>query len=178
MAPTYTQAQLELALDDLAKQDTPNFLATSNQYGIPRKTLSDRFTGKTVSRQEASSEARQCLDTAQEEALIRLINRLTNRGLPPTNSIVRNLVEEIIGRRVGKNWSGQFVKRHQDRLTSRYLKNIDRKRQMLNMRLCLNSFMIWYCFICFIACYDAVLSPHYAYSSLAHRRYREVQHYC
>ena len=112
MAPTYTQAQLELALDDLAKQDTPNFLATSNQYGIPRKTLSDRFTGKTVSRQEASSEARQCLDTAQEEALIGLINRLTNRGLPPTNSIIRNLAEEIIGRRVGKNWSGQFVKRH------------------------------------------------------------------
>ena len=64
MAPTYTQAQLELALADLAKQDTPNYTATSKKYGVPRKTLSDRFTGKTVSRQEAASEHHQCLDTA------------------------------------------------------------------------------------------------------------------
>ena len=49
MAPTYTQAQLELALADLAKQDTPNYTATSKKYGVPHKTLSDRFTGKTVS---------------------------------------------------------------------------------------------------------------------------------
>ena len=129
MAPTYTNAHLELALDDLAKQEAPNYMATSKKFNIPRKTLYDRFSGRTVSRQEASSETHQCLTAEQEEALISLINRLTNRGLPPTNSIVRNLAEEIIGRRVGKNWSGQFVRRHAEHLTSRYLKNIKRKRQ-------------------------------------------------
>ena len=129
MAPTYTEAALQLALADLAKQDKPNYLATSKKYGVPRRALSDRFTGKTVSRQEAASEHHQCLDTAQEEALIGLINRLINRGLPPTNYIVKNLAEEIIRRPVGKNWSSQFVKRHKERLISRYLRNIDQKRQ-------------------------------------------------
>ena len=129
MAPTWTEAQLQLAIDDLAEQDTPNYMATSKKHDVPRKTLRNRFLGKTVSRQEATSEYHQCLTAAQEEALIKLINRLTNRGLPPTNSIVKNLAEEIIGRRVGKNWSNDFIKRHKDCLTSRYLENIDKKHQ-------------------------------------------------
>ena len=129
MASTWTEADLQLAIEDLAKQDTPNYMATSKKHGVPRQTLRNRFLSKTVSRQEATSEYHQCLTTAQEEALIQLINRLTNRGLPPTNSIVKNLAEEIIGRSVGKNWSNEFVKRHKDRLTSRYLENIDKKRQ-------------------------------------------------
>ena len=80
-----------------------------------------------MSRQEATSEYHQCLTAAQEEALIELIDRLTNRGLPPTNCMVKNLAEEIIGRPVGKNWSNQFVQRYKERLTSHYLENIDKK---------------------------------------------------
>ena len=129
MPRTYTEEEMQAALADLAKQDTPNYMATSKRIDIPRKTLSDRFTELHGSQQAANSASRQCLNDAQEEALIQLINRLTNRGLPPTNSIVRNLAEEIIGRRVNKNWSGQFIHRHRDRLTSRYLNNIDKRRQ-------------------------------------------------
>ena len=55
MAPTWTEAQMELALADLAKQDTPNIMATSKLYRVPRKTLSNRFNCKTVSQQEAMS---------------------------------------------------------------------------------------------------------------------------
>jgi uncharacterized protein YjaZ len=53
---------------------------------------------------------------------------LTNRGLPPTSQIVRNLAEEMIHRKVGKNWTGQFIQRHKDRLQSLYLRNIDNMR--------------------------------------------------
>jgi uncharacterized protein YjaZ len=53
---------------------------------------------------------------------------LTNRGLPPTSSIVRNLAEEMIELPVGKNWTGQFIQRHKDRLQSLYLRNIDNMR--------------------------------------------------
>ena len=56
MAPTWTEAQLQLAIDDLAKQDTPNYMTTSKKHDVPRKTLQNRFLGKTVSRQEATSE--------------------------------------------------------------------------------------------------------------------------
>ena len=129
MATTWTEAQIELAIADLAKQNTPNIAETSRRCGVPRKMLSNRFNCKTVSQQEATSEHHQCLTSAQEDALVALLNHLTNRGLPPTNAIVKNLAEEIIGRRVGKSWSSQFCRRHQDRLTSLYLKNIDKKRQ-------------------------------------------------
>ena len=60
--------------------------------------------------------------------LIITINKLTTRGLPPTSQMVRNLAEEMISRPVGKNWTGQFVKRHQNRLESIYLRNIDNMR--------------------------------------------------
>ena len=40
MAPIFTPEDMDLALADLAKQDTPNYLATLNQYGIRQKTLS------------------------------------------------------------------------------------------------------------------------------------------
>ena len=109
MATSSYTTQMELALDDLAQQNKPNFLGTAKKYGVPRTTLRDRFTGKTQSRQDAISEHHNCLTTAQEEALITQINRLANRGLPPTNSIVKSLAEEVIGRPVGKNWSSQFV---------------------------------------------------------------------
>jgi len=48
--------------------------------------------------------------------------------MPPTSHIVRNLAEEIRGERIGKNWVGQFVKRHDIRLKSLYLRNIDNLR--------------------------------------------------
>lgn len=48
--------------------------------------------------------------------------------MPPTSSTVRNLAEEIRGEPVGKNWSGQFVQRYKDCLTSLYLRNIDNLR--------------------------------------------------
>ena len=124
---SHLHQEMQAALADLAKQDTPNYMATSKRTGIPRKTLSDRFTELHGSQQTTNSESRQCLNDAQEEALIQLINRLTNRGLPPTNSIMRNLAEEIIGHQVGKNWSDQFIRRYRDRLTSRYLNNINKK---------------------------------------------------
>jgi hypothetical protein len=45
--------------------------------------------------------------------------------MPPTSYIVKNLVEEIRGKPVRKNWVGYFVKRHGIRLKSLYLRNID-----------------------------------------------------
>jgi hypothetical protein len=53
---------------------------------------------------------------------------MTDRGIPPTTQIVRNLAEEIIQRKVGKNWTRDFVKRYRTRLKSLYLFNIDHLR--------------------------------------------------
>jgi len=48
--------------------------------------------------------------------------------MPPTSAIVKNLAEEIRGAPVGKNWTAQFVARHEKELKGAYLKNMDSNR--------------------------------------------------
>ena len=128
MAQSTHNARMELAMADLAKQDKLNYKATAKKYSVGRTTLRQRYLGQTLSIQAAASKYRQRLTFIQEETLIKHINSLTNRGLPPTSRIVRNLAEEIIGGPVGKNWTGDFVKRYKSRLTSIHLRNIDSQR--------------------------------------------------
>ena len=79
--------------------------------------------------EQYQSEVGRRLTNAQEETLIGYIERLTLRGMPPTPRIVRNLAEEIVGEQIGVNWHANFVKRHKDRLTGVYLRDIDNKRK-------------------------------------------------
>jgi hypothetical protein len=129
MAPRVDEGQMALALADIRQQAKPNYAATAKKYGLKRVTLYDRATGKTMSHQAAISMYHQRLTNAQEDVLIDRINYLTNRGIPPTSQMVRNMAEEMIGDAVGKNWTGEFVKRHSDKIMSVYLRNIDRARQ-------------------------------------------------
>ena len=128
MATTSHNARIELAIAHLNRQDKPNIMGAAKEYQLVESTLRRRFKGQSVSRQAANSIHRQNLTLAQEEVLIGQINRLTDRGLPPTSRIVKNLAEEMIGRPIGKNWTGQFVHRYQSRLQSLYLRNIDKDR--------------------------------------------------
>jgi hypothetical protein len=116
------------ALADLESQEKPNVSATAKKYDVTRKTLENRWKGNSGPMEEAISTHRQCLTNSQEKALIKLINKLTDRGMPPTSAVVRNLAEEIRGCPVGKNWTASFVQRHRDKLKSLYLKSIDNKR--------------------------------------------------
>jgi hypothetical protein len=121
-------ARIELALADLRQQKKPNILGTAKKYSLVESTLRRRWTGKSMSHEAAASEYKQRLTFAQEEALVQQINRLTDRGMPPTSSIVRSLAKEVIGGPIGKNWTEGFIKRNKERLTSLYLRNIDNQR--------------------------------------------------
>jgi Tc5 transposase DNA-binding domain len=106
----------------------PIYRPIARKYSVDHTTLSRRFKGEQVSRAIASSDIRQRLSREQEETFIRYINKLSDKGLLPTSHIVKNLAEEIIKDKVGKNWVGDFVKRYKERLKSLYLRNIDRIR--------------------------------------------------
>ena len=75
--------------------------------------------------------------------------------MPPTSYIVRNLAEEIKGGPVGKNWVGQFVKRHDIRLKSLYLRNID------NLRASAEYALIFQLFFSVVSYFFAVISRVY-----------------
>lgn len=121
-------AQMEAALEYLDRQDKLNYTEAEKIFKISRWTLRRRYTGKCGSRQDANSNYRQKLNNVQEDTLLRYIDELTKRHMPPTKRIITNLAEEIIHGPVGKNWAGDFVKRHSERICSIYLKPIDHSR--------------------------------------------------
>jgi Tc5 transposase DNA-binding domain len=120
--------RINAALDALDSQTVLNYAAAARAHNIDRTTLSRRYKGKTVSRAEANSTYRQRLNDVQEDTLLRYIDTLTDRHIPPTSQNVRNLAEEILKGLVGKNWIGYFLKRHVDRIDSHYLRPLDRAR--------------------------------------------------
>ena len=94
---------MQAALADCDLSEDPNYTEIAKKHHINRLTLSRRHQDITRSRAQFLSESVQCLTKAQEETLISYINRMTNRNMPPTTQIVRNLAEEIIQNPVGKN---------------------------------------------------------------------------
>jgi hypothetical protein len=118
-------SRIDAAIAAIQRGEFSNYATAAAYHKCDRGALSWRIRGLTKSKKDANSFWHQCLTNEQEEVLIARINDLTDRGMPPTSQIVRNLAEEIRGEHVGKNWVGQFVKRHGLRLKSLYLRNID-----------------------------------------------------
>jgi transposase-like protein len=54
--------QIKAEIDDLDSQRALNYAATARAHNINRMTLARRYNGKTVSRAEATSTYRQCLN--------------------------------------------------------------------------------------------------------------------
>jgi Tc5 transposase DNA-binding domain len=115
-------------MDQLDSQRDLNYTAAARDHNIYRTTLARRYKGKTVSRAEANSRKRQRLNDVQEDTLLRYIDTLTDRHIPPTSQIVRNLAEEILKWPVGKN--GKWPERND----SHYLRPLDRARASAESR--------------------------------------------
>lgn len=45
--------------------------------------------------------------------------------MAPTSQLVKNIVEEVSGSPVGKNWVSRFSRRHRDRLHVSYMQTIE-----------------------------------------------------
>jgi len=120
--------QIERAIEHLNAQDRPCYASAARLFRVQETTLRRRFLRLTVSRQQAAQETHQLLNTAQEDVLLSYIDRLTDKHIPPTTQIVRNLAEEILNKDVGKNWAAGFVERYKDRICSIYLRPLDKAR--------------------------------------------------
>ena len=123
---------MELALAALRSADPgekPNISLVARTYGVSQSGLYKRFHGITGSKEEHYNTQR-ILTTSQSKALIKWINQLTERGLPPTNSMLANFAREISGKEPGKNWATRWLKAHSDKVISRFSTglDVDRKR--------------------------------------------------
>jgi uncharacterized protein YoaH (UPF0181 family) len=124
---------IKLALQDLRLSDKPNISATAKLYNVDRSTLSRRHRNVTNPK-PICHEKEQLLSHQQEQDLVEYINKLTEKGLPPTTAMVRNFAEEIAGKRPGNSWSQRFCTRHTDVLSRGYLNTIDAQRKGADMR--------------------------------------------
>jgi ACT domain-containing protein len=93
-------ALIEEVVADLKSQKHLNITATVKKYGFNRSTFSKRYNGIQSSKQ-AGYNLQRLLTLAQLKALIKYINQLTEHGLPPTTSMVRNFAAEIAERGPG-----------------------------------------------------------------------------
>jgi len=128
MARADKSARINAAVAAIKRGEFTDYSKAARAFECDRTSISKRIRLLTRSDQDASSLYRQCLTNEQERVLIDRINYLSERQMPPTSRIVRNLAEEIKGEPVGKNWTGQFIHRHKDELKSMYLRNIDNLR--------------------------------------------------
>jgi Tc5 transposase DNA-binding domain len=128
MARADKSALISQAVTAFRAGEFTDYSKAAAHFGVDRTSVSKRVKGLTKTRKEANSFYLQCLTDDQEEVLIGHISKLTDRGMPPTSQLVENLAVEIRGYKMEKNWVGQFVKRHKDRLKSLYLRNIDNIR--------------------------------------------------
>ena len=138
-------SSLEAALENLTLQDVPNFKRTARIYGTVESTLRRRYKRQTVSKQKTNSMYKQRLTDAQENSLIRQINVLTDREIPPTPSMIKNFAEEMLKDSMKKNWTNEFVRRYNDQLKNLYLKNFDKNRMQFEYLSIFKQFynLIW-----------------------------------
>jgi hypothetical protein len=119
---------IEAALDDLKSQKHPNYTATAKKYDVDRTTLSRRHRGVTSARgsREANS---QLLSKQQSRNLVAYINKLTERGIPPSIHMVRRFAYDISQKKTGINWAARWIKSQINELQSGFLETMDLNRK-------------------------------------------------
>lgn len=105
---------IEAALAALERQNDGKKIRikkVADKYGVERSTLSRRWHGVTHSRAE-QYDNQKLLTPIQEQELVQYIDKLTERGLPPTRAMIHNFAGDISHKPVGKCWVDRFIKRH------------------------------------------------------------------
>jgi hypothetical protein len=120
--PPYSEDTLTTALTAYRNGEYTSIRKCAYAFNIPRSTLIDRLSTRTS--RSKSHESQKILSTAEEEALIKSITRLSKSGVPITLSLTRELAEEIRNTRfrlsstptsyppISKRWIDKFRKRY------------------------------------------------------------------
>ncbi|KAF8847455.1 hypothetical protein BDZ45DRAFT_681878 [Acephala macrosclerotiorum] len=119
MARADKSALITAAVDAFRRRDYASSTAAVHAKGVHSTAVQRRLNGLTRTRREANAFYYQCFTNTEKELLIARINELTNRGMPSTSQIVKNLAEEIRGKEVKKNWSAEFCKKYKLKLKIR-----------------------------------------------------------
>ena len=93
---------IDAAVAFLESSEKPNFKKAAKKFVVDCNTLQRQYKGESVSYKEAVTRCSMKLLSEQEEVLVCHIIDLTNRGIPPSPCIVKNIAEEMIADSLGK----------------------------------------------------------------------------
>jgi predicted HicB family RNase H-like nuclease len=101
-----------------------SYRAIATQFGVDHTTLLQRHQGCQMS-QEAQRTQQQKLNPQQEEELVRYIEDLTKRVLPPTREMMQNFVLRFNPKGASESWVKCFIRQKGNDLVSKWSSGID-----------------------------------------------------
>ncbi|KAF1922585.1 uncharacterized protein M421DRAFT_426783, partial [Didymella exigua CBS 183.55] len=99
----------------------------AEKHGIVQSTLTRTWRGETRLHKEKVL-AQQKLTLQQEEELVRYIEELTARHIPPTREMIANFASAVAQEPVSESWVTCFINKYSIHLISQYLTGIDANR--------------------------------------------------
>jgi hypothetical protein len=113
---------IDAALEELAALEpgqTFSYSAIAKEYGVVRSTLTRRHKAMSTSINNKNAN-QQRLTPQQEIELVKYIEELSRRHLPPTREMIQNFASPIAQNPVSESWVTRFINRHSIHLISRY----------------------------------------------------------
>jgi hypothetical protein len=115
------------AVESLEPGEKLNCRQIAQQHRCSRVALAKRHQGLSTSR-ATQAQNQQALHPQQEKELLRYIERLTGRWLPPTRAMIQNFGSQIAKKELGVHWVDRFVQRYPNELISKWTTGMDNSR--------------------------------------------------
>jgi len=124
------EEKIQQALDAYAADSILSVRKLANLYGIPKTTLHNCISAKTLPAKQAH-EAQQVLSDAEEAAIGTWIKKWDDFGFPPRRRHVYQMVQGLLrswnsSDNLGEHWLQRFLGRHSD-LDSKVGKTLDKE---------------------------------------------------
>ncbi|KNG45663.1 pogo transposable [Stemphylium lycopersici] len=97
------------------------------KFGVVASTLRRRHKGGQGSR-AAKNVNQRALSSQQEQVLIKHIEELTARRIPPTRDMIRNFASAIARKEVSEAWVTRFINRNKDTVIPKWASAMDAVR--------------------------------------------------
>jgi hypothetical protein len=115
------------AIDSREEGASFSYRKVAAQFKVNRITLARRHQGLQATR-AAKSQNQQSLSPQQELELVQYIEGLTERGLPPTRTMIQNFASSVVDKPVSSAWVSRFLHRNHHLVTPKWTTGIDRQR--------------------------------------------------
>jgi AraC-like DNA-binding protein len=108
-------------------EENTSYTKVAEIFSVSRHTLARRHKGITQSMTTKHQQQRKITPQAEAE-LVRYIQSLSDRHMPPTRNMIQNFASKIAREEVSETWVTRFLNRHPDDIISKWATGMDSAR--------------------------------------------------